>query len=432
MRKLIKRRFPLTQAIFLVGLAVLILNFMYYRSIARKDLLLTLEEKQRVLEKKLLSLESLVKHQWESDRDLLHRLRLANPLTYLPKGNKDSYLPILVLACNRVSVNIALDKLLQYRPSAEKFPIIVSQDCDHQETADVIKKYIHLHNITFIKQPDLSDIVVPAVHSKLVNYYKVSRHYKWALEQVFMVFNFSAVVIVEDDIEVAPDFYEYFSTLRPLLHNDSNLWCVSAWNDNGMNEKVSDEAALLYRTDFFPGLGWMLERDLWLELRSTWPITFWDDWMRHPDQRKGRQCLRPEISRTKTFGAKGVSNGAFYDKYLQHIKLNTEVVSFSKLDLSYLNKDVYNTSYTQKVYSLPLLSAADIASNQRPEEKAVRVEYKDKPGFVSIAKQFGIMEDFKSGVPRMGYNGIVSFVANARRVFLAPESPWKGYNISWN
>ncbi|KAK6958771.1 alpha-1 3-mannosyl-glycoprotein 2-beta-N-acetylglucosaminyltransferase, partial [Biomphalaria glabrata] len=151
MRKLIKRRFPLTQAIFLVGLAVLILNFMYYRSIARKDLLLTLEEKQSVLEKKLLSLESLVKHQRESDRDLLHRLRLANPLTYLPKGNKDSYLPILVLACNRVSVNIALDKLLQYRPSAEKFPIIVSQDCGHQETADVIKKYIHLHNITFIK-----------------------------------------------------------------------------------------------------------------------------------------------------------------------------------------------------------------------------------------------------------------------------------------
>lgn len=33
-----------------------------------------------------------------------------------------------------------------------------------------------------------------------------------------------------------------------------------------------------------------------------------------------------------------IHSGAFYDKYLQHIKLNTEFVPFSKLDLSYLNK----------------------------------------------------------------------------------------------
>jgi len=31
---------------------------------------------------------------------------------------------------------------------------------------------------------------------------------------------------------------------------------------------------LLYRTDFFPGLGWMLERTLWQELEPRWPITY--------------------------------------------------------------------------------------------------------------------------------------------------------------
>lgn len=30
---------------------------------------------------------------------------------------------------------------------------------------------------------------------------------------------------------------------------------------------------LLYRTDFFPGLGWMLERTVWQELESKWPAT---------------------------------------------------------------------------------------------------------------------------------------------------------------
>jgi len=31
---------------------------------------------------------------------------------------------------------------------------------------------------------------------------------------------------------------------------------------------------LLYRTDFFPGLGWMLERSVWQELEPKWPITY--------------------------------------------------------------------------------------------------------------------------------------------------------------
>lgn len=35
--------------------------------------------------------------------------------------------------------------------------------------------------------------------------------------------------------------------------------------------------------------------------------SFWDDWIRHPEQRKGRVCIRPEISRTRTFGKIGVS-----------------------------------------------------------------------------------------------------------------------------
>ena len=31
---------------------------------------------------------------------------------------------------------------------------------------------------------------------------------------------------------------------------------------------------LLYRSDFFPGLGWMLLRDVWLELRPNWPVAY--------------------------------------------------------------------------------------------------------------------------------------------------------------
>lgn len=36
-------------------------------------------------------------------------------------------IPVIVFACNRVSVSNCLDNLLKYRPSAHQFPIIVSQ-----------------------------------------------------------------------------------------------------------------------------------------------------------------------------------------------------------------------------------------------------------------------------------------------------------------
>lgn len=114
----------------------------------------------------------------------------------------EAVIPILVIACDRVTVKRSLDKLVQYRPTAELYPIIVSQDCGHAETARVISSYGD--QVTHIRQPDLSDIRVKPDHRKFQGYYKIARHYRWALNQVFTVFGYSTVVIVEDDLEVGP------------------------------------------------------------------------------------------------------------------------------------------------------------------------------------------------------------------------------------
>ena len=44
-----------------------------------------------------------------------------------------------------------------------------------------------------------------------------------------------------DDLDVSPDFFEYFKAMFPILHSDPTLWCVSAWNDNGKTNMVSDD-----------------------------------------------------------------------------------------------------------------------------------------------------------------------------------------------
>ncbi|KAL7382541.1 hypothetical protein ABVT39_024160 [Epinephelus coioides] len=341
-------------------------------------------------------------------------------------------IPILVIACDRVTVKRSLDRLIQYRPSPELYPIIVSQDCGHAETARVIGSYGD--QVTHISQPDLSDIRVRPEHRKFQGYYKISRHYQWALNQVFNTFSQSTVVIVEDDLEVAQDFFEYFRALYPILRADPTLWCVSAWNDNGRDALVDpSKAELLYRTDFFPGLGWMLLKEMWDELEPKWPSAFWDDWMRQPEQRKDRSCIRPEISRTITFGRKGVSLGQFFDQYLRYIKLNTEFVPFTKQDLSYLLKEKYDEKFIKEVYSAPLVKIEDLQqAGSLKGPGPYRVEYSSRDSFKVFARNLGVMDDLKSGVPRTGYRGIVSFLYRGRRVCLAPPEGWTQYDISWS
>ena len=162
---------------------------------------------------------------------------------------------------------------------------------------------VYLNAYSFRKHPDHSDIATDErgnmIPVHLRGYYKISRHYKWALEQVFMRHGFQSVIITEDDLFVADDFFDYFQAMQRVLLKDQSLFCVSAWNDNGKAELIdTSNGELVHRSDFFPGLGWMMTRSFWIEIRKKWPRAFWDDWMRDSAQRKGRACLRPEISRT--------------------------------------------------------------------------------------------------------------------------------------
>ena len=49
-----------------------------------------------------------------------------------------------------------------------------------------------------------------------------------------------------------------------------------------------------------------------------------------------RSCIRLEISRTQTFGKKGVSHGQYFEQHLKYIVLNEKPYDFLSADLSYL------------------------------------------------------------------------------------------------
>lgn len=63
-----------------------------------------------------------------------------------------------------------------------------------------------------------------------------------------MAHNYSTVIIVEDDLDLAPDFLSYFVGAYNLLTQDNTLFCASAFNDNGRLQLIDiTRPELLYR-----------------------------------------------------------------------------------------------------------------------------------------------------------------------------------------
>ncbi|KAJ3672338.1 hypothetical protein LUZ60_007059 [Juncus effusus] len=329
---------------------------------------------------------------------------------------------VVVMACNRPDyLEKTIESILKYQTSvASKFPLFISQDGGN---ADVRNKAMSYSDVTHMQHIDLEPVQTERP-GELIAYYKIARHYKWALDKLFFEQNFSRVIILEDDMEIAPDFFEYFEATAALLDTDKTIMAVSSWNDNGQKQFVYDSQAL-YRSDFFPGLGWMLMKSTWEELSPKWPKAYWDDWVRLKEVHKDRQFIHPEVCRTYNFGEHGSSMGQFFQQYLEPIKLNDVHVDWKSADLSYLTEEKFKKKFAKEVWEAKALRGSDAVLKAHNLDMDVRIQYSDQRDFERIARQFGIFEEWKDGIPRTAYKGVVVFRYNKtrRRIFLvAPDS----------
>eukprot|EP01116_Phalansterium_solitarium_P021815 TRINITY_DN6950_c0_g1_i1.p1 TRINITY_DN6950_c0_g1~~TRINITY_DN6950_c0_g1_i1.p1 ORF type:complete len:436 (+),score=145.37 TRINITY_DN6950_c0_g1_i1:1427-2734(+) len=350
------------------------------------------------------------------------RLRLSDQHAAGQPGSSDegsdqlgsSGIALLIFCHNRPAyLNRTLASVFRHLPP-DHFPLIVSQDGEMTEVRDVVRQYagvIHLQRWDRSLPPKESP-------GERDSYYHIAQNYAFGLRHVFDVLKFAAVIIIEDDLELSPDFFDYFAGTLSLLRSDPTLMCASAWNDNGQAQFVADPYAL-YRSDFFPGLGWMMLRTLWQELGSRWPRAYWDDWLREPAQRKDRACIRPEVSRTITFGREGSSAGQYFDQYLAPMRLNDQPIRWTRRDLSYLRKPEYDASFAAMV-----AAARPVAFEQleTARNETLLVRYENDNHFVQLAERIGIMPDSKAGVPRTAYKGVVHFRWNSNIVLLVPAS----------
>ena len=353
----------------------------------------------------------------------------------------ENVVALLVITCKRPDyLKRSLDGILKYLPSDHKvgdmeYCLIISQDCDESGIDRLLatEPYAsrisgHIKHPGFLKVPPTGPEYL--IEPKLAAYEAISKHYKWALGQIFDTMKFASAVVLEEDIDVAPDFFEYFSSLIPILRQDSSLFCISAWNDNGFGGVVEDPKAL-YRTDIFPGLGWALTRQLWDELRDKWARAYWDEFMRLPRIRNRRQCIRPEISRTYHFGEKGgVSEGQFQPTHLSRIKINTTPVKWTEMDLTNMLKKRYDADLQQAITESKFIKSPQSLESMTEKDltKAdgspmdVKLAYGNEEDFVSIARRYQLMEEWKEKLPRTSYKGVVVFRFRKARVFLCPNA----------
>lgn len=364
-----------------------------------------------------------------------------NQSTATSVGNiADSSVVLVITHSRDTYLQRCLDSLLRYHPGEHplKWPLIVSrdeQDGEHPSLDEPLRKSTQTahersvslvqwrHNLTYPRTP-FPETAEPDKlrYINLEAYARISRHYKWALTRAFALDGVHQVVVVEDDLEVAADFYMYFEALGPMLHTDPSLFCVSAWNDNGVST-LSLNATQLHRTDFFPGLGWMVTRDVFQnELAPRWPAYFWDDWVRQRAQMRGRHCIRPEVSRTANFGRVGVSQSFHYDKHVSKVVLASTTVDFRQQDLSYLEEQAYFHAFFTRLSQATRLKYSNYLSS-KPIDSDV-IAFYPSGHLEAIAKRTGIMADHRDGVRRTSYHGVITFPWRGHHAFVV-EKGWE-------
>ncbi|KVH96565.1 hypothetical protein Ccrd_001346 [Cynara cardunculus var. scolymus] len=363
-------------------------------------------------EEKVVALEEKAKRQEEECEQL--RTLVQNLERKGVKGLfqqvQEPVAAVVIMACNRADyLERTIKSILKYHGSvASKFPVFVSQDGSN---SDVRAKALSYSELTYMQHLDYEPVHTERP-GELIAYYKIARHYKWALDQLFFKHNFKRVIILEDDMEIAPDFFYFFEAGADLLDKDKSIMAISSWNDNGQKQFVHDPYTL-YRSDFFPGLGWMLSKPTWDELSP-----------KLKENHEGRQFIRPEVCRTYNFGEHGSSFGQFFHQYLKPIRLNNVPVDWKSMNLSYLREDKFVKHFAALVKAAKPLYGTDLVLKANNVDGDVRIQYRDQLDFEDIARQFGIFEEWKDGIPRTAYKGVVVFrYKTIRRIFLVgPDS----------
>ncbi|XP_050695667.1 protein O-linked-mannose beta-1,2-N-acetylglucosaminyltransferase 1-like isoform X2 [Eriocheir sinensis] len=186
---------------------------------------------------------------------------------------------------------------------------------------------------------------------------RINEHIKFSVLHAFKYFpNVDKIIVLEDDLILAPDFISYFHQTAPLLDIDDTIFCINAYNYNSFTPFAVDTSRM-YREDILPAYGWMVNRRWSEETLPRWPkrshAVDWD-WYLRGMILPGRDIVTPEVPRTRHDGNGGVhvtgwEQGGYFDR--RAFNTNPHAV----VNISYLTSNAFENFLQRELTTATVL-----------------------------------------------------------------------------
>jgi len=251
-----------------------------------------------------------------------------DPVRFTPKPlpNTDNLenVPIMVIGGMRIAYLYKTLKSILTAPGLrlDNLEVLIG------DTNDSVLTLLKLMGIRYTLIP-----VSGVSNSKLFQFYRSC--YKHVLDNYP---NADAAIFIDEDVEVSPDFFSLHSQMIPLLHRDKTLYCATAHaypakpaNLFGLNNKVKRAASQVR-------WGYSLTLTFIKEVISKWSTDrvyslLYDTWM-NEEVAFPRECVYPEISRTRHFGAGINTDGFQLERYFLPVDMEMGYgINITNIDL---------------------------------------------------------------------------------------------------
>mmetsp|Transcript_7499 Transcript_7499/g.18231 ORF Transcript_7499/g.18231 Transcript_7499/m.18231 type:complete len:514 (-) Transcript_7499:266-1807(-) len=324
----------------------------------------------------------------------------------------------LIADNNEVELQKTITSISQHMP-ATGFPLFISQYGEDEAMSALIQSQLmeegQRTNIFHLQY------VVDKEHKSASK--RETDHSFWTLSQLFDNYGYSKAVILDDNLNVAFDFFDYLQASSALLDTDSSIMCVSAWNENGQADFAKDSSSLI-RTDIFPEYSSMISNSFWREIKRDWPASDWKSFVRTLDEEKRRACIIPEVCRVSVRKQPSMSEAdeEEFEKYFSNIKLNKNPVKFGSMDLNYLSKPKYDLYIRKLVETSTTIPTASALKDYRGQPGNIKILYEGTKSYVSIARILNLPSRLRDGYPPASYYGLVIIRYGTWRVFITPKN----------
>ncbi|XP_037781681.1 protein O-linked-mannose beta-1,2-N-acetylglucosaminyltransferase 1-like [Penaeus monodon] len=274
--------------------------------------------------------------------------------------------PVVVTAGARHQYLYHTLNTLLTAPGAQRNNVLVVLGDAPQPTTQLLR----LINVNFTKVP---------VHGE--GNLKLFRYYRSVFQLVAHTFpDAPAVIFLDEDVEVSPDFFSFMSQTLWLLREDPTLYCINTYSfllttGDGRSATLVRRGATQVMWGYAVTPKFIRESlYLWPESGDNEDILTYDYWL-YEYARKNRECIYPEISRIRHFGLGTNTNPLQheYDAWRRPFLKASGVALFNTNEIS---NPGFESKFLQKLKTARILGKADPCGlSFPPRSKKVNTHY---------------------------------------------------------